>query len=259
MGRSDDLAPVTVPTFEILCLANSYKHRGRCIAGLRTDGGGWVRLCAPTPGGEVHPCHYLLQDGSGPKALDVIRVECDQPQPSAHQPENWLISGAWWELVHRPAPAALANVLRANVTLGPLLFGDTKRRISFARFADRPANASLALIAPTDIEWRITHKPFKPRAQFRLRGTPYDLPVTDPAWLDTFRELGDGTHPLAACGIEPGRKVLLTVSLGEPFDEGNYCYKLVAAIIPLPLAWVNTPRIGPGSESKVPSARSLSA
>lgn len=28
-----------MPVVEMVCLANSYKHGGRCVAGLRTDGG----------------------------------------------------------------------------------------------------------------------------------------------------------------------------------------------------------------------------
>ena len=42
-----------MPVFDILCLANSNKMRGSCIAGLRLDGGGWkaARIIQALAGG----------------------------------------------------------------------------------------------------------------------------------------------------------------------------------------------------------------
>ena len=227
-----------MPWFEFICLANSYKKRGRCIAGLRTDGGGWIRPCADTNFGELYPHHYNLQDGSEPSMLDVIRVFCESRQTTPHQPENWLIGRVGWRLVHRPAPASLIGLVRESLCRGSGLLGDANRRIAYEQLVERPAASSLALIAPRDLQWHVGSTPTNPRkarAQFRLAGAVYSLPVTDPAWMDAFRALEIGTHPVTACGIEPGRKLLLTISLSEPFDDGN-CYKLVTAIIPEPLA-----------------------
>ncbi len=35
-----------MPQFGIICLANSRKNGGHCVAGLRMDGGGWLRPSA---------------------------------------------------------------------------------------------------------------------------------------------------------------------------------------------------------------------
>src|SRR5579864_5584579 len=110
-----------MPTLDILCLANSYKRRGRCIAGLRLDGGGWIRPVARTPNGELYPEHFVLPDGSSPRVLDVVRVPLEGPEPSAHQPENWLVGDRPWQLVRRGLPANLAPLLRAQITDGPAL------------------------------------------------------------------------------------------------------------------------------------------
>jgi hypothetical protein len=114
------------------------------------------------------------------------------------------------------------------------LLGDNSNKTEFVNFTERPAAASLALIQPSDLRWRIYRTPEnsrKPRALFQLRGTSYSLPVTDPAYIDTFRSLSEGTHPVEALGIDPAMRILLTVSLSEPFE--GYCYKLVCAIVPV--------------------------
>jgi hypothetical protein len=36
-----------MPTFEMICLAKSSKRGGICIAGLKTDGSGWLRPVSP--------------------------------------------------------------------------------------------------------------------------------------------------------------------------------------------------------------------
>ncbi|HEV3200042.1 MAG TPA: hypothetical protein VGZ73_19190 [Bryobacteraceae bacterium] len=224
-----------MPVFDILCLANSNKMRGTCIAGLRLDGGGWVRPVARTPHGELYPAHYILQDGSCPQLFDRIRIPFFERKASAHQPENWLIADQPWELVSRGLSAEFAPLLQSHLTNRPALLGDFSRKILFDRFETAPATSSLCLIGPRNLRWRIDHLPYnahKASAQFQLAGTSYRLPVTDPAWLDAFRALSPGEYPVTACGIRAELDVLLTISLSDPWEDG-YCYKLVAGILPL--------------------------
>lgn len=224
-----------MPTFDILCLANSRKWRGSCIAGLRLDGGGWIRPVAKTPHGELYRAHYVLQDQSCPQVFDQIRISFVERSASAHQPENWLIADRPWQLVSRGLAAESAALLGSHLIKGPALFGDFSHKISGDRFGREPAMSSLCLIQPDNLRWRIENQPYnahKASAQFRLAGTSYRLPVTDPAWLSAFRALPLGEQPLEACGIATGQKVLLTISLGDPWEDG-YCYKLVAGILPI--------------------------
>jgi hypothetical protein len=44
-----------LPTVEIVCLANSRKAGGRCIAGVRTDTGAWVRPVSSGREGTLRP------------------------------------------------------------------------------------------------------------------------------------------------------------------------------------------------------------
>jgi len=64
--------------------------------------------------------------------------------------------------------------------------------------------------------------------------------VTDPAWLDIFRALPPGPHFLETCGLDPASRILLTISLSEPWEDG-YCYKLASAIVPMPDGLVPKP------------------
>ena len=224
-----------MPVFDILCLANSNKMRGSCIAGLRLDGGGWIRPVAGTPHGELYPDHYILQDGSCPRLFDRIRISFTERKPLSHQPENWLIADQPWQLVSRGLSPEFAALLESHLIAGPALLGNFSRKISFERFEREPAMSSLCLIRPGNLRWTIEHLPYnahKASALFRLGGTSFRLPVTDPARLDAFRALPPDQYPFTACGIAAGVEVLLTISLGDPWEDGC-CYKMAAGILAL--------------------------
>jgi len=218
-----------MPVLDVICLANSYKRRGRCIAGIRTNERAWIRPHAHTDYGELYPEHYTLNDGSEPQILDVVRINFESAEPQPHQPENWRIANDDWRLISRPAPASLAGVLVSNLVEGPALFGDTDRRIHVRSFDANPARASLALIVPSQLQWsveRSLYNPKQPRACFRLGGASYNLPVTDPRYVRLLSQLDCGRHEVTACGLKQDQHVLLVISLGEVFPtEDGYCYK----------------------------------
>ena len=221
-----------MPRIELLCLANSIKLGGRCVAGLRTDGSGWLRPVGPGDG-TLYPAHYILEDLSEPGLMDVIALEVSRHEPAAHQPENWLIDGQPWELVRRPASLAARDLLRGALCNGPDLLGGTTDRESFARFEETPGVASLTVILPESLRWLVStdEAKRKTRARFSLAGANYDLSVTDPHWRQSLTALPDGEHRWGSLSEEAGKQPLLTISLGEPF-EGD-CYKLVAAVLPI--------------------------
>ena len=83
----------------IVCLANSKKNSGRCIAGREVTAGGagqWIRPVSERPGEEVSEDERQYDDGSDSRLLDVIDV------PHACQTENWLLDSAlYWRRVRR--------------------------------------------------------------------------------------------------------------------------------------------------------------
>ena len=220
-----------------ICLANSRKLSGRCVAGLRTDGGGWIRPVSHEESGTLWPRHYTLNDGREARLLDVIEVVVTSPRPEPHQPENWVLGERRWRLVRRlePATAWKAGVLGEFLAPGPYLLGNRTDRLDYSTLLESPARSSLALIEPAGVSWDIIGQfggRRQTRARFQLSGVTYNLSVTDPNWEQRLSELSYGIHPRAAAGISQQDRLLFTVSLGEPFK--GECYKLVAAVLVLP-------------------------
>lgn len=61
----------------IVCLANSRKHNGRCIAGIEIvdrQPEDWVRPVSSRAGAEVSEYERQYEDGSDPRVLDMIAV-----------------------------------------------------------------------------------------------------------------------------------------------------------------------------------------
>jgi len=226
-----------MPSFEIICLANSRKLRGRCVAGLRTDGGGWIRPVAPSEDGTLIGKHYILNHGFEPQILDLIRIEVSRAEPQPHQPENWVIGETQWELLERPASPAHIEQLVRSIEADSALFGDYGDRLDFDLLCKTPAPRSLCIVQPQDLKWRITTsiRGFRQtRAAFRLSGRSYDLSVTDPIWETRLARLAYGIHDLESADCPDSVRLLFTISLGEPLPSDKQCYKLVAGVILLP-------------------------
>ncbi len=226
-----------MPTVDVICWANSRKHSGRCVAGTRIDGGGWVRPVGPGEEGILRPRDYRLNDGTEARVLDLIRIELSEPRPEPHQPENWLVGHRPWRLLARPAPRDLIlSALRSHLIGGPALFGNELDRVPFSRFAEQSAVASLALVMPSDLRWLIrvpSPGKLQIRAVFALAGKEYRLSVTDPTSERTLGQLPEGYPPAQAIGMHADDQVVLIISLGEPFAVDDCCYKLVAAVYAL--------------------------
>ena len=217
---------------DIICLAWSRKHGGRCLAGVRTDGGGWVRPVGEGDGG-------ALPETLEARVLDILRVSLSKPCPKSHQPENWKLRQVWYNPWHKPCRRVVrltredvADRLRLCLSREPLLLGSRSDRVSEDSFDEMPAQESLALIQPEDLRWLIKTNSSgqrRTRAVFCWKGTVYNLAVSDPAWEQRLSGLEPGSHPHVAVTTADEAVTFLTISLGEPFN--GYCYKLVAAVI----------------------------
>jgi len=229
-----------MPSFDLICLANSRKLSARCIAGLRTDTGEWVRPVSQAEHGELtYPQRSLGADGE-PQNFDVIRVGFAKATPIPSQPENWLVDGTTWKLVDRPAPSSLYNVVRDALYLNDHLFGSLSDRIDALTFSSQPAKESLALVKPGNLRWLVDSFWAKKKARvlFRVGNADYNLALTDPPFENGLKKLELGYHRSKELGIPDENRILFTISLGEAFE--GYCYKLVAAVLTLPAAWPDT-------------------
>lgn len=223
-----------MPTVEVICLANSWKHGGRCVAGLRMDGEGWVRPVSSEPEGVLQAQHYTLAGGGEAALLDVLKMRLVGPQPEPHHPENWLMECGQWKRTAWAALNQVQAILQQSLTSGPELLGDCQEKIAYTSLQQKAAVQSLALVCPENLLWQIQENPQggkrRTRAVFTLAGRLYNLPLTDPTWSKRLSGLPVGCYPWEYNGQE----VLLTISLSEPFAKDGFCYKLVAAVVTMP-------------------------
>ncbi len=220
------------PTKRVVCLANSRKRNGRCVAGkeLLQDGrmGGWVRPVSAREDEEVSQYERQYEDGSEPSVLDVIDVPVLSSKPKGYQRENWLLDPSRrWVRVDRIGTSSLSQYTDAHQTLwvnGHSTVHGTNDRIplSYASSLD----SSLRLVWIDRLELSVSapgadYGDFTRRMQghFSYNGATYRLRVTDPIYEQLYPR--HGTYGLGGCFI--------AVSLGEPYE--GYAYKLIAAII----------------------------
>lgn len=218
----------------VVCLANSRKHSGRCVATkeLKASGeaGSWVRPVSDRPSQEVSEHERQYQDGSDPQILDIIKIPLKNRAPKTYQSENWLLDpDHYWERVGR----ANWKDLEALADDPEELWINTSSTYSGLR--DRVSevgadglDGSLYLLHIEDLKLRVfapgaafDNPKRRVQANFQHRGVSYRLWVTDPVIERAYLARPDGDYQLGEC--------FETVSLGEP-HKGD-CYKLVAAVI----------------------------
>ena len=221
-------------SMRIVCLANSRKLSGRCIAGRQwtaeRGAGRWIRFVSERENQEVSEYERQYEDGSDPGVLDIIEVPVLRSQPEGYQTENWLLDpDYYWEKsgVHSP--------LDLHVLVDPVEPLWVDGYSTYHGFNDRipieetgKITSSLRLIAVEDV----TISVFAPgeafgnskrrvQGRFRHAGQNYAFWVTDPLYERRYLAKLDGTYGIGECH--------LTISLAEPYRDA--IFKLIAAII----------------------------
>ena len=223
-------------TKRILCLANSRKLSGRCVAGVELINGGpagWIRPVSEREHQEVSEYERQYENGSDPCVLDIIDVPLVESRPGTYQQENWLLDPAfYWTRVGTIGWDALRDFAD---DAGPLWINDRStyngQNDELAEPDAHELTSSLTLIHVDALRLRsfapgqaFGNSKRRVQAAFSHAGVIYRLWVTDPVYERRYLAQPDGEHRLGEC--------YLTVSLGEPYN--NACHKLVAAIIEPP-------------------------
>lgn len=225
-----------LPEIDFICLANSRKLGGRCIAGIQIQNNEWIRPVSNFPEGSLVSQHYTLDTGNAVALLDVVRINVREPKPELTQPENWILADSRWRHIRTLSANEAFQSLESLIDSGPVLLGNTTDRININSLAGQSVNASLTLINPRSLRWHITTSlrgSRQTRAQFDVGGQCYNIAVTDPLWHSKLGELTIGNYQRNVCGLRPSDRILFTVSLGKPMTNGE-CFKLVAGVIVLP-------------------------
>jgi hypothetical protein len=209
----------------IVCLANSYKEGGRCIAGIELDSKNeivyknfmpnWIRPVCKTEHGEI-PSYVV----SNVKPLDIIEFEITEFVPNGFQSENVLFNENSLRIV---GEYPKNNIYQLGINNRDSLFGNSGKALS-------PENAeqldhSLMLISVggfeiVEVKYEDCKHP-KIRLKFKYNYFDKDLSITDPLFIEKYKK----DHNI----LENVHQIFLVISLGILFE--GWHSKLVATII----------------------------
>ena len=210
-----------------ICLANSYKRGGRCIAGieilynspndwsiLHNENGTpkWIRPIAHTTYGEI-PNNIA----SKIKYFSIVKLSNVTPCPKEIHIEdvyyfNIVVCGQI-----KPSVDLLSKFV--DGVHNNIFFNHGKAIPSDISFPDA---YSLMLIRPENVSTYTDNNWDKPKIRMKIMhcGVSYDFPVTDPEFLDACR-----ANP---CILQNAENIFLTLSLG--LDYEGWHHKLIAAV-----------------------------
>ena len=212
-----------------ICLANSYKHGGRCLAGIeitfnadgkhyivRHDDGRpiWVRPVSNEPDGSI-PTAIAQQI----KLFDVVKMTDAVPCPDKAHVEDTKYAALDCNQGHYTSSEELLKLCIDSKHQNVFYF---RGKAIPAKMVDR-LDYSLMLIKPEEAHAYIDEdrEKSKYRMKFTYYGSHYDFPITDPVFLEAFKK-----EPERYANLQG---VYLTLSLGLEFE--GFHFKLVAAVI----------------------------
>ena len=220
-------------TKRIVCLANSRKLGGRCIAGKEvknSEFGDWIRPVSSRLFEEVSEKERHYENGNEPDLLDIIDIPLLKHQPHDYQKENWLLDpNSKWSKVDKAEVDDLWNLVDSDATLW------SNESSTQQGFYDRitednckAIDSSLCFICIDNLKLIVYmtvglfgNKKRRVQGLFQYDQTEYKLWVTDPKCEQIYLAKSDGVYELGKC--------FLTISLGNLHDE--FAYKLIAAVI----------------------------
>ena len=209
---------------QLICLANSLRPDGRCIAGIDRQTGLWIRPVSRT--GDAIPAWRCFVGGRFLSLMHIVELDlvCPRATPR-YQRENRIIRSWNWHVRDRVNRSVIGGLVENAV---PILHIDTDRVDPHLLEGLDPRKwTSLQLVRPIGLTFERDHwTPQRWRATFRdSRSNGYSLKITDP----------EVTRKLEA-GKRVDSKSLLTISLTKPWSpdpstKPAMCYKLVAAVV----------------------------
>ena len=220
-----------MPATTMVCLANSRKRGGRCVAGLAWeahDHWAWIRPVSSHGTGELNSERFY-DDGSEPQLLDVIDLSLLKPAPLGCHAEDILIDSS--RLWHKRDSLTYREALdQIPLALTPLWINGkrTSHGLNDA-MSERSAaklSSSLKLICPRKLTMTATQEndKRKVRGEFWHGNSRYKLAITDPSIEAEFSnyQVGDARSAL---------RPLLCISVSMLFERTRAYYKLIAGVI----------------------------
>ena len=217
---------------KFICMGNSYKNGGRCLAGIEIEQNGssvsvvrnsdgtpkWIRPVMSN-GDHGLPEHLV---GSF-SVLDIIQVNVSSNSPVGSHSENVLFSS-----IRKVGRLGLdeKNLVPLCDNSHSVIFFNRGKAVPGEVFEN--GDYSLMFIKPENPMIQVQYDDYgheKYRIQFSYKGNLYDFPLTDPEYINLLQ---NGTRP---SGLRATGDLYFTLSLGVCFNDWHY--KLVAGVIDL--------------------------
>ncbi|WP_017305302.1 dual OB domain-containing protein [Spirulina subsalsa] len=214
----------------IVCLANSWKHGERCIAGIDTFKKQWIRPISDLEKGKISKAMRQI-NGIEPALLEVL----DIPLAVTPSEEDWerenrvLLAGKWKRLGQ-----VSVDFLKPFCENEGYILHNDQRYVTMEYLQSLPLEErqTLQLVEAVDFRVRSTGKRFEGVEKWSgtvitVGGQEMTGMITDPV-LNRRLSLGDS----------PPSRCLVTFSLSWPWvpggwkEDGNPCWKLIAGVIP---------------------------
>lgn len=203
----------------ILCLANSFKRGGRCIAGIDLETNRWIRPIGQGHEGAIRG--ERLINGMEPELLDIIEIPLGASAGDlCCQPENRLL---------RPGPWRKVGVIEKDDVMQYVeetdrLLHNFEKKVPLSDFESNIPKSewkSLQLIHAAKAHF--SKNPWgKTECNFLHSGRWYLLPVSCP---EAEKAIGSKSD------------YVLTISMGGPYrrkpEDDLCCWKMVAGAIKL--------------------------
>jgi len=211
-----------------LCLANSFKYGGRCIAGIELkkveDHWRIVRKSDGTPSW-IRPVSRYTGTGEIPNdiadcitVLSVVYLTGVEPCPEGVHSENVFYENIEITGSRQECTASVLDKLVCGQH--NFIFGSSGNYVRACNVSS--VGYSLIMVHLHDVDVYIKKKGdlLKPRMRFNIGCCEYDFPITDPEYWNSMK--------LGYNKIGKRKDVYAVLSLGLPYEEKHF--KLVAAL-----------------------------
>jgi hypothetical protein len=220
-------------TKTIICLANSFRPGGSCVAGIEIvddQFGPWVRPISHRQDQAISDYEKTYADGSRLAMLDLIEISFDAHQPEHHQTENWLITeGVRWRKVGQALPDQLKGAVRPvnSVLWRPAQSTRNGQNDEVPAFFATRSDSSLTLIQPDQAVVEVVYNSYGDKNEvwvdFAWAGTQHKIKLTDPVQFARFNSAAGNRNALDS--------PYLCISLAHVWAQRGTASKLVAGLI----------------------------
>ena len=195
---------------QFICLANSRKLSGFCVAGIELVSNkptGWIRPVSEREHEEVSLSEQEYQDGTLPTLLDIIDIALLEPKPHDFQKENWLLNpGFYWDKAGTYPKKDLKKLIKPSEHLW--IDGVSTREglnDEVPLWKARALESSLILVHVDEFSLLVGTFDGYNRSRRRVQGhfthlgVQYRLWITDPSVERSYFPKPDGVYSIKGC------------------------------------------------------------